>query len=140
MKKYKCEIWRHHVKIDEYENENPVLVKDWFNKNYKEADEWGECCHYFYVDGIDVAELREQQHKDMIAAKSSEEKYSYQDKLSLLNFFIRNCAVTTEIEALSSPRYRITLDAYLNDINFGELGVQKTLRYILKKQTENMKK
>lgn len=133
MKKYKCEIWKYHVKIDEFESDNPVLVNHWFNKNYKQADEWGECTHYFFTDGIDVEELREKQYKEMMDAKATNEQFTLDEKLLLLKIFIAHSTLSTEM-INNEPQMRLQMDTLLNTFNVGELYLAKMTRYIIKEQ------
>jgi hypothetical protein len=133
-KKYKCEIWKYHIKIDEFESDNPYAVNHWFNKNYKQADEWGECSHYFYTNGVDVEQLREEQYEEMMDTKSSIEPFTLDDKLQLLKIFIAHSTLSAEVTSQEQLQYKLTVNTKLNASSVTDLYLHKLVKYILREQ------
>lgn len=90
MGKYKIEVWQHHHKIDEYENDDPKKVDSWYKKKYQLMDDWGECCYYKFVANEHVEDLKQAQRDDLRMAKSVED-FTDEEKEQIIDLIITNC-------------------------------------------------
>ena len=90
MGKYKIEVWQHHRKIDEYENDDPKKVDSWYKKNYQLMDDWGECCYYKFVENQHVEDLKQAQRDDLRMIKSVED-FTDEEKEQIIDLIITNC-------------------------------------------------
>lgn len=90
MGKYKIEVWRYHHKIDEYENDDPKKVDNWYKKKYQVMDDWGECCYYKFVANEHVEDLKQAQQDDLRRAKSTED-FTDEEKNQIIDLIVANC-------------------------------------------------
>ena len=90
MGKYKIEVWQHHRKIDEYENDDPKKVDSWYKKKYQLMDDWGECCYYKFVANKDVGDLKQAQRDELRKAKAVED-FTDEEKEQIIDLIITNC-------------------------------------------------
>ena len=45
---YKIEIWRHHLNVDKYENNDVREVVKWFKEEWQYVNDCGGCAFYVY--------------------------------------------------------------------------------------------